>query len=398
MIDTIVRGWSCMPLFIIQRPECVEICSGGEDHVFDGAHKAEAGCEFIDGSFPITYRKSEAQFGALKEYAGKYFKDLPPDLRLKIKNYSFSVNIIDEETANDPDALSILWKRISRAGKPLNSYEISIPVLAPLIHAVLTPAGEQFKGSILFPDATSNRGTLERFLQLLLAIAELPSAQHRLSSINDVIYEWQIRRLGVTMTQRTESVAQNTELWIGILNRIFKILGDLIDLNMIGDAEGNITIVRPLLKTELPFVLARLAARFPRIEDFRSQKIMLADRFKREIFNLSLADLQTKFDGNGRNGAYQTKLLRHIETIIDSGSTAVQPRIFTTKQKKEKLEQQGGECTWCHSPILPKQKREGDHIVEWSQGGATTLDNLEVLHLHCHQQKTAGNARPISHV
>lgn len=388
MVDTMARGWGCNPIYIIQRPECIEICSEGEDHVFDGAHKAEAGCEFIEGKFPITYRKTELQFGILKEYTGKYFKELPRELQLKIKNYTFSVNIIDEETANDPDALSILWKRISRAGKPLNSYEISIPVLASLIHEVLAPVETHFHGTIIFPEETSKRGAMERLLQSLLAFAEMSSTL-QVISINRVINDWQAQRLGTSMKQRTESVALHGEMWREILLRISKMLADLTDLNTFHDDKGSLLPEKALLKTELPFVLSRLAVHFPKIEDFRSQKRKLSERLKREIFSLTPAELLTKFEGTGRNGSYQTKILRFIESIIVPVKEAVQPRAFTVKQKKEKLEMQGGLCTWCSKPILPHQQKDGDHMVEWSQGGATTPDNLEVMHYHCHQEKTA---------
>jgi len=51
MIDTVLRGWACPPIYAISRPDLIEHCPEGEDHVFDGAHKLEAVFDFIDDKF-----------------------------------------------------------------------------------------------------------------------------------------------------------------------------------------------------------------------------------------------------------------------------------------------------------------------------------------------------------
>lgn len=62
-------------------------------------------------------------------------------------------------------------------------------------------------------------------------------------------------------------------------------------------------------------------------------------------------------------------------------------RAFSDKDKRTKYEQQSGICPICgqHFDI---EQMQGDHIVEWSNGGRTTLDNLQMVCHSCHKDLT----------
>lgn len=394
MIDTIVRGWICPPLYTIQHPELDEQCSSGEEHMFDGAHKVEAGCEFIDGVFNIKYRTKDLPHGILKEYQGMYFKDLPKDIQLKIKTYKFHVNVIDEETAKDPDALKILWQRLNRSGKPLNDYELGIPVISSLIENVLKPTRDNFTNTVVFPHAASRRGDLEQLQQLMLAISE-PGCD-KIKSMSDAVRSWQSAELGNNMETREARVRERGEEWRNTLVRIQKMLGDLCELNTFRKDDGTSIMQKSYITTELPITLGLLARYYPRLEDFRSQKQRIAECLKREIFSKDVETLMRSCGCNTtfRAGSYLTRYIQYAKSFITQIAGTTQPRQFTPQQIKAALKKQQDTCTWCRKPILPDHAREGDHVIPWSQGGETTAENLEVLHRPCHQQKTAGMERP----
>ena len=46
-----------------------------------------------------------------------------------------------------------------------------------------------------------------------------------------------------------------------------------------------------------------------------------------------------------------------------------------------------GLCKACDKKILAHHLFDGDHVIEWSEGGETTLENLQILHRVCHQAK-----------
>jgi hypothetical protein len=386
MIDTCFQGWLCPPIYIIKHMESTGIVPDGEEHVFDGAHKLESVFEFIAGGFALKSTNTACK--EIKENDGKYFADLSLELKNRIRKYRFVVNTIDDETAHDPERLRTLWKRLNRAGKKLNSYELEIPVIRPLITAVLNPAAELFKHTALFTKDKSHRGDLEQLLQVLLALIDIPEPEF--SSQNALILQWHTTELGPTMVERVAKVAEKGGFWMEGLTRCHKILEELTQLNVFCDADGNSDIAEALRKTELPFVLGRLARRFERIEQFRSQKQVIAKRLREELFSKSPQDMLARIGGTGRNGTFQKKLLRIIDRIMDELAGCVQPRLFTKAQKKERLKEQGGLCTLCEEKILAHHMVDGDHVTEWSEGGATTMENLQVVHRNCHQAKISG--------
>ncbi|QHT66156.1 hypothetical protein GXP67_05475 [Rhodocytophaga rosea] len=53
------------------------------------------------------------------------------------------------------------------------------------------------------------------------------------------------------------------------------------------------------------------------------------------------------------------------------------------------LKKQQGKCNWCNLHFNKEDQLETDHILPLSKGGKDGLDNLQLLHRHCHHQKTA---------
>src|SRR5262249_18326072 len=51
------------------------------------------------------------------------------------------------------------------------------------------------------------------------------------------------------------------------------------------------------------------------------------------------------------------------------------------------LKRQQGKCSWCGLFFRHDDLWNVDHITLKSQGGTDALDNLQLLHRHCHQKK-----------
>jgi RNA-directed DNA polymerase len=53
------------------------------------------------------------------------------------------------------------------------------------------------------------------------------------------------------------------------------------------------------------------------------------------------------------------------------------------------LKKQKGKCAYCNNLFSTEDLMEIDHIIPKSKGGKNTLHNLQLLHRHCHDSKTA---------
>ena len=63
------------------------------------------------------------------------------------------------------------------------------------------------------------------------------------------------------------------------------------------------------------------------------------------------------------------------------------------KLMQYKIHDQAGRCIWCNKPFTEKDYSnpeliQRDHIQPRSQGGADTYENIQLLHRHCHIEKT----------
>lgn len=62
-------------------------------------------------------------------------------------------------------------------------------------------------------------------------------------------------------------------------------------------------------------------------------------------------------------------------------------RTFSDAQKRTSYEKQKGVCPICGKKFLIEEM-EGDHIKEWSRGGKTILENLQMVCKSCHKELT----------
>lgn len=108
------------------------------------------------------------------------------------------------------------------------------------------------------------------------------------------------------------------------------------------------------------------------------------------------------YGGLNTDGAAELKvrLGRIIEDFVASDlfdlgviTSVDEKRTYNDKQRFELWKKQGGVCALTGEPIpsweiLDGTKWEGDHILEWSKGGKTTVENGQLVSVEAHKQKT----------
>lgn len=72
--------------------------------------------------------------------------------------------------------------------------------------------------------------------------------------------------------------------------------------------------------------------------------------------------------------------------LLGEGERCLSIRAFSDKMKREAYERQGGVCPLCNKHF-EIEEMEGDHITPWSQGGATTSANCQMLCRDCNRRK-----------
>ena len=81
-----------------------------------------------------------------------------------------------------------------------------------------------------------------------------------------------------------------------------------------------------------------------------------------------------------------SKIIESIDRIVSKDSLTDRVRLFT-KTDKENLFYTGCICAYCGNRILNIDDCEIDHIIPFSLGGPTNLENAQLLHRHCNRSK-----------
>ena len=68
------------------------------------------------------------------------------------------------------------------------------------------------------------------------------------------------------------------------------------------------------------------------------------------------------------------------------GNTNSSQRLYS-KSTKEELWYEGYVCPYCNQQILSIDDAEVDHIIPYSKGGNTVIENAQLLHRHCNREK-----------
>ncbi len=59
------------------------------------------------------------------------------------------------------------------------------------------------------------------------------------------------------------------------------------------------------------------------------------------------------------------------------------------------LKNQNGKCTYCRLNFMDGDLLEKDHVIPRILGGKNSYSNLELLHRHCHDKKTANDGTQV---
>lgn len=122
--------------------------------------------------------------------------------------------------------------------------------------------------------------------------------------------------------------------------------------------------------------------------------------YRKEMKGLEWGELYNKYGKNSYNAQkFEEDIVRLMqdedvtakkgiyEYLLSGDERHLSIRAFTDKMKREAYERQKGICRLCGEQFEISQM-EGDHITPWSQGGATTSENCQMLCRECNRRKS----------
>lgn len=367
-IETILIGRAMNPIWTILNPD------DNSEEVLDGMHRLTTALDYFTNKFKLNAKYFTDQTrGEL--YDKKSFCDLPLDDQAKIRNYNFTFNQLDSSYRTDVTKRRDQYEILNRSSRTLNDYEFNKVLYGRFFDLIST-----FKDdlNLLFFNSTDKRGELQtEIIDIIVLSNELPNSWSSVNTLRDKYYS---ETLGHTQ-QSVDTFLQNNEE--NIKSRIImikKIIATLKDNKFFSNDK------KIFHKFYLPykFIISRLLFKFKEISSFNRHIIDIIEQLKMQITDV---DIQLKLECKSRNAMFQKKLIQLIDGIIHfSYEKNKDKRLFTKAEVMRKLHEQNNVCDDCK---LSKENYEGHHIVEWSKGGKTNYDNLQVLCKACHTKKSS---------
>jgi len=365
-IETILIGRAMNPIWTILNPD------DNSEEVLDGMHRLTTALDYLNNKFKVNskYFTDETR-GQL--YDKKCFKDLSLDDQQKIRNYNFIFNQLDSSYRTDVTKRRDQYEILNRSSRTLTEYEFNKVLYGKYFDIVSI-----FKDELntLFFDMSDKRGELQtEIIDIIVLSNDLPNSWCSVNTLREKYYE---ETLGNSQKSVTDYLTVNEENIKNKIIMIKKIITTLKDNLFFSDNK------KKFRKYYLPykFIISRLLYKFKDISLFNRHIIDIIEQLKTEITNV---DIQEKLECKSRNAVFQKKLFILIDTVIQSSyEKNKDKRLFSKLQITAKLKEQNEVCAICQKK---KEKYEGDHIVEWSKGGKTDYENLQVLCIDCHKNK-----------
>ena len=367
-VETMLIGRAMNPIWTILNSE------ENTEEILDGMHRITTATDFLNDKFKLNDKYLTCE--EYKKYNKKTFSDLHPDDQAKIRNYNFIFNSLDSSYRTDINKRRDMYEILNRSSKTLNEFEFNKVLYNPF-YELISEYKEKFNK---FFNKCDKRGEVEmEIISCIILSSELPKSW---SSINNMINNYLKCYIGETEEKVNYFLESETQEIKDKLDLISKIINRLIDEKIFSKDK------RTFNKLFIPykFMVCRLYFKLNNISLFnRHIKEILKD-FKSKIFDV---DIQIVLECKSRNAMFQKKLIKLIDTIIDSHYNKKDEnnnRYFNKKMINEKLQAQNNKCNICHCD-LSNMEYDGDHINPWSNGGNTEYLNLQVLCKYCHQKK-----------
>lgn len=369
LIETILLNRAMNPIWTV-----INNVDGSEE-VLDGMHRLKTALNYFNNEFPLD--KKFVTLENPQNYSGKYFRDLSFNDQTKIRKYNFNLNTLDSSYRTDLNKLREMYEILNRSSRPLNDYEFN-KVLQQPFYNIITDFKGVFSELSLFRTFKDNRGKIESEIEKLIVLSsDIPASW---SSMNTLINKWKERTIGVKSEEIQIYVNNNKKNITETLNRASAII-KLLESNKVLSDDTKI-----FRNNYIPylFIVARMTYHFKNVTTVKHY-VNLIDKIKSEITGVNI---QTKLGCSGRNSLFQGRLIKYIDKLIeDEINTDTSPRFFPPAMIDVKLKHQNGACTICNKIIKETDIYQGDHIVSWTAGGKTIMENLQVLHVRCHELK-----------
>lgn len=357
LVESILLG---IPIPIIYL--CEE--EDGTLSVIDGQQRIISFVRYMKNEYPLD------KLTKLTDLNGLYYKDLDKRIQRLLKSKTLKAITISKDSK---ELKYEIFSRLNLGAVKLKDQEVRNCIYRGSFNNMLKDIAENNKNlRILFHDENKRSSYEERILRFfaLRNYLELHGT------------------FKLVMNSYMEQHQNDDEIQISKFKSQYNALIDIIK-QILGD-DAFFSLSKDKRKKFNGAVYDSIIIPF----SYFSSKVLMshADELRVEINNLK--ETNSEYQSNTYVGTNAGPRVRgRIEQVMGVINKVVstEPQLdkcrYFDKSIKEHLFYSGYKCSYCGNTILSIDDCEVDHIIPYSKGGSTTVENAQLLHRHCNKSK-----------
>jgi len=349
--------------------------------VIDGQQRLTSFISFIKGKYPDNRDFSLSSLKILTELNKKKFTDLDKSLQQKIFTTKLPCTIIKKESQDD--IKFDIFERLNTGSVRLNEDEIrNVIYRGEYIKLLAELENDELFHKLVLNDNYKKRMIYRGMILRFFAISEKSYINYKPSIKQFCNKELRDNRF-ISIDKQKEYKARFKKS----LELVYTVFGEYAFRRFVfGNKESvfgkwNKNINMSLYDIQMcGFVNYEKHQIIPKADEIRESLIKLMSYDDKFITSIEIST-------SDRN-ALQTRFkiwLDNLEKIV--GTNSIEPRIFPYNLKKQ-LFLLDRTCKICGQQILEFDDAEIDHILPYSEGGKTSLENAQITHRFCNRQKS----------
>ncbi len=379
LIESILLNIPIPPIFISEE--------NGVYEVIDGQQRLTSIYNFIDNKFPDYKKNTYTEFklsklSCLSDLTGKRFIDLPKEYQDKIYDKGLSVIIIKEST--NKDVKFEMFNRLNTNITKLNNQELRNCLYRGTYNDFIKEMAqyEPFKKLINRPDYET-RMLNEELVLSFFTFLDTDYHQYK-GGLKQMMNNNMIKNRNIEkkfLVDKEEKFKKSIDL----IKMMFKD-GEAFRVFSLDKKTNSYKFEKTKINQGLWLILMYWFSMYS-----KNQIVPYLDVLKEELLNLQIHDevFMNSITGSGTNRPNEMLIKFNIwgdtvQKII--GLPQNEPRFFSYELKQQLFEQ-NPTCKLCNNRINSIDDADIDHIICYSNGGATIPENARLTHRYCNQKR-----------
>ena len=331
MINTVLNGYPLNAMYWAKTGE-------NQYEVLDGQQRTLSVMYYMQQKFTVKYKNSNFM----------YYDALPSDVREKFEQYEFMIYVCEEDQASE----KIEWFRVVNiAGEKLTNQELR--------NATYTGPWLEDAKRYFSKKGCAAQGKADGFIK------GVPLRQELLEKALKGICEFQGYK------EKTDAAIEKymaKHQYDPDANELWQYFQDVIDW------------------------ATKLFSKSKEKNKDGLDWCHLYNQYHNNMYNSSnlqkeVTELLTDDEVQKKRGIYQYLLAKYAHEPEPNAEKYLQLRTFSDSDKDTMYHRQNGICPVCHNHF-EIQQMEADHVIPWSRGGRTELDNGQMLCKRCNREKS----------